>query len=564
MKEPAHEGLALKRLGGLLIIGVSLLATGALYDISPATAKEMGDTMTGTPSAPRNPRITMNVPGRITVSWDASEMGNVQNYAVYRTEGSDMDFSKESPVIWTPGTQLFYDDYSVAENKKYNYKIAALNGSMESSNSAAVSATQELSVFVLSGYANSPTSLHLSWSAQTAAEGYTGYSLYRATGNGEYVKIWETATLAPAYYDDINLMPGTSYSYYVAAAKSDGSTRRTANSQFSTPVAPPPASNSSQSSSVLPNYTTPTSSTPGAAIQLTAFFVSSTFTSSTLVQLDWNYTTGTTGYTVYRRAAGSPNPEIISKISSGYFFKTSFVDALLTPGVSYSYYIEADKGGRSAEVTPVRIAQVTAPKLTGTLTSKIKGTLSWNAIPDAVSYTLFSRFKNEAPIPLYSGTQTTYDDVSLLFPDEPYTHFVIAYGADDRPSPRSNEVVLLGNSYITASQITITGMDNTRIRPGNTFRFRYSIKNAYLDGSSTRPYRGNFRIERSIVNPKGVTIVRASTIWNGKSSDTFTSAPAISPNSGWMKGDYKMTINVYALQEKGRFIDSKTVGFRVE
>jgi hypothetical protein len=285
--------------------------------------------------------------------------------------------------------------------------------------------------------------------------------------------------------------------------------------------------------------------------------------SPTTVQLDWSHVTGTTAYTVYRRAANSSAPEIISKITSGYFFRTNFVDGSFTPGITYSYYVQSDKGERSAEVTPLRLSTLAAPQLTAKLTSKISAELSWNPIPGAVSYTLFSRNKDGGKDEgMYAGTETRYEtDVKT---DVPFYYYVIAYGADDRPSPESNEVVTLGSSYVPPSQITVTGMDSTRIRPGNAFKFRYSIKSAYLDTNSYYPYKGNFRIERLIINPRGTTIVRASAIWNPKYGDTFTSTPTVVSNSGWMKGGYKMVINVYALQEKGRFIDSKTVGFKVE
>ncbi len=550
------------RLGGLLVIGVGLIGLTLPLSLPSATyAKEMGDSVSmGAPSAPRNPRVTMNVPGRISIAWDAPETGVPEYYAVYMTEGAgNTDFTNVSANIFTPGTQTYYDAYGISENKTYNFKIAAQKGSFESSNSPLVSVTQEQSIFVLSGHHNSPTSLHLSWTAQQATEGYTGYSVYRTTGNGEYVKIWDTTTLTPAYYDDINLLPETSYSYYVVVRKNDGTTRSAGVVQLSTPAAPPPQSSSApQSSSILPAFSTPTTSAPGAAIQLSAIVMS-----PTIVQLSWTSVPGATAYTVYRRAAGSPTPVVISTLSS-YFLRTNFVDAAFTPGTAYSYYVSSDSGQRSAEVSPVQVASVAAPQLTGKLTSKASAVLSWNAVPGAVSYSLFSRHsKDSPPNVLYGGTETTFNE-GLFIPDRPYYYYVVAYGADDKPSLNSNEVVLLGDSYVAPSQITVNGMDNVRIKPGNAFNFRYSVKSGYLDTRSLYPYKGNFRIERSIINPRGTTIFRTSAIWNGKYGDVFNSTPTVITNSGWMKGDYKMVINVYALQENGRFIDSKTIGFKVE
>ncbi len=533
---------------------LSFTAVGILSLLATATtptfvfAKEMGDMMMGTPSAPRNPRITMNIPGRITVSWDASETGTVQNYVVYRTEGSDMDFASQSPVIWTPGTQLFYDDYSVAENKKYNYKIAALNGSLESSNSPMVSATQEASIFVINGHHNSPTSLHVSWSA---LQDIAGYDVYRAPSGGTFTKIYSSTNTIQSYYDDTGLSDGATYTYYVTARKNDGTTRSTAYLALSTPVLPPAPTTIN-----IP----PPAAVPGPVTGLSA-----SITSLTSIRLNWTAVSGASAYTVHRRAPDGSSYAIVGKVTS-----PSFADSGLTAGTTYTYYVRAENaqgesGQSSAEVSVSPGATLTAPTLTGKLTSMYSGELSWNAIPGAAAYRLYRRVGNDgAQAVLVKETEQTTHSEYLAIPDRSYKYFVAAISADKNVGPSSNEVQLIGSNYIPPSNISYSLQNGMTIKAGNLFFFRYSVKSNYMDKKNQRLYSGPLRIERYITNPKGALVSRTNATFTVTPGTTMTLSPTVFTGANWVKGEYKIHVSIYAQGEGGRLVDTGIFKFIVQ
>lgn len=159
----------------------------------------------------------------IDLSWNT--VASATGYNVYRSTSEDGEYSKLTDI---PVTTTSYVDIGLGGNTTYYYKVTAINAAGESAKSAAAAATTA-SVIVtpaipvnLSATATGTSSINLNW---TAVSGATGYNVYCAVGNGEYIKLTNSPVTMNSY-TSTGLNPATTYYYKVTAVNSAGESER--------------------------------------------------------------------------------------------------------------------------------------------------------------------------------------------------------------------------------------------------------------------------------------------------------------------------------------------------
>lgn len=201
----------------------------------------------------------------------------------------------------------------------------------------------------LSGTSNSTSSISLSWNSISTANSYDVYTC----GNQKI------ATVNSNSYTITGLNPGTTYSYKVRATNSNG------NSSFSS------CKSVSTQQPVVVIPATPT--------------LSGSSNSASSISLSWNAISNATSYELY-----NCNNQLITTRTSNSYTHTG-----LNSGTTYTYKIRAkNSAGTSgfSSCKSINTQQETpnTPVLSGISDSTSSINLSWNAIPNATSYTIFN------------------------------------------------------------------------------------------------------------------------------------------------------------------------------
>jgi hypothetical protein len=195
---------------------------------------------TAAPSVPGTPSATATSTTQISVSWGASTAGSscTVSYNVFRSTTSG--FAPSSSNLIASGlTATSYADAGLTASTTYYYKIEAADGSGTSAASAQASATTSGSGSCsavpsaptgLTATAASSSSIALSWTAVTPPANCTisSYSVYSSTGT--LIASGVTGTT----YTVTGLTASTTYSYYVEAVDSDGTSPASATASATT------------------------------------------------------------------------------------------------------------------------------------------------------------------------------------------------------------------------------------------------------------------------------------------------------------------------------------------
>ncbi|MGG1555150.1 pectinesterase family protein [Paenibacillus ferrarius] len=194
----------------------------------------------------------------------------------------------------------------------------------------------------------------------TAVVGASSYNVKRSTVSGGPYQV--VANVASNSYTDTNLVNDTPYYYVVSAVTGDGE------------------SSDSFQASVTPVYTPDPPSAP-AGLQGTA--------RDSQVNVTWNSVQGAESYNVLRSADGGAN---YTAIASG-LTATSFTDGgWLTNGTTYAYAVQSKNvGGDSANSVPLQLTPASPfdrPSNLAAVPGNNKVSLSWDAVPGAVSYSV--------------------------------------------------------------------------------------------------------------------------------------------------------------------------------
>ena len=257
-----------------------------------------------------------------------------------------------------------------------------------------------------------PFQVTVTWTASTSTSvnPLAGYYVYR---NGGLV-----ATTAGTSIVDNILSPGV-YSYTVAAYNTIGTiSMQSARSQLLSIV----------------SDTTP----PSVPANLTAAAATSS------VALSWSASTdnvSVAGYYIYR------NGNKIPGLGAGAFTATSYTDAGLQPGNSFSYFViaydAAGNSSRSQTITVMTVSDVTPPARPS-LSSAIPRSSSqidvaWQPAADNVAVAGYYLYRNAGLAATLSATSTSYHDVGLS-PATAYTYTLAAYDAASNISAQSYPV----------------------------------------------------------------------------------------------------------------------------
>jgi len=257
--------------------------------------------ITTIPDAPTSVVAMVNSENSITISWKG--VSGATGYRIYRSTTSSGTYELAGTT-----TAISYTSPGLTAGTTYYYKVAASNSSGEGPQSDKVSAiTLPMAPAGMTATANSTSSITISWSTVTGAD---GYKIYRSTtSSGTYEEISTSTTTS---YTNVGLTINTVYYYKVSAYNSSGE-----------------GSQSKISAITLPE--TPVGIT--------------TTTNSTSITINWSAVTGVDGYKIYRSTTSSGTYEEISSSTS-----ISYTDIGLTSNTTYYYKIAAyNNGGESSK-----------------------------------------------------------------------------------------------------------------------------------------------------------------------------------------------------------------------
>ena len=268
--------------------------------------------------------------GRVVVSWDAVEGGELQGYNVYRSDRSDGAYvllSAEGSGFTTGRTS--YEDTAVVAGQVYFYRLEAVGASgLVSEQSIFVSAEVEadevppaapVNVSVVADETE-PTRVTVRWNASLrdsdggALTGLSGYVLLRSDAGGGFAVI-DTVAADVREYDDTGLEPLTSYQYTVTAFDEAGNS-------------------SSQAISV--QVTTGGLAVPSGVVAVGGIG---------RVVVSWGAVSGAElqGYNVYRSDRSDGTYVLLTGGEGSGFTtgRTSYVDSAVVAGQVYFYRVEA-------------------------------------------------------------------------------------------------------------------------------------------------------------------------------------------------------------------------------
>lgn len=408
----------------------------------------------GVPSAPTGLTATPSttVFDRIDLAWTApaNTGGGITGYSIYRAGVK---------IATTTGTGTTYAATGLADNTNYSFTVAARNAYADTNNTQSAFATAAEAV--APGPPSPPQNIDatasiitagritVTWTAPatTGSGGITGYTLYFSTGQVIQDHLASTVTS----YNVDNLIPGTSYSFYVRAWNAIADTVGT----------PGPAS---------ATVTEQAMGSPDAPTAMTA--VASTVVAGRL-KLAWSQTGVFTGFNVYEVANGSAT--LVAALGP---VTTLTLDNLTN--TVHTYQISArnavtdasnpvSEGPRSANFsgTPGTNSTQAVPNLA--VTDATNAIYNGTYIITAVTGTTVQYAKQSANIPLAvvsSGTVTDSSNTALngsktILAIPNANQFTYSQVTPDVPA---NTVVLSGSVVDTTNQIyngtyTVTVVD---------------------------------------------------------------------------------------------------------
>jgi fibronectin type 3 domain-containing protein len=363
------------------------------------------------PDAPVVVTATAVSSSRIQISWDA--VPGATSYDVYYIATSSISF--QDLLLAGNVTETSYTHTGLEPSKGYRYYIKAKNGAGESNYSGLDLVGREYDDYRISANAatwsnvpynvvattESSRSISVSWDEVPDATSYDVYYSIGASDTRTFVaSVTETSCI------HTGLEPGTRYYYYIKAKnsewESDYSDYDVARTLYEAPS------------------TAPTSVTAVAQ-------------STSSIKVTWSEASSATSYNVCRAtSADGPyasvgTPTTISYIDTGlgesttYYYKVSAVnDAGEGPQSSYSSATTLEP--RPIIPIPSIPTGVTAHGTArGALSTGII-TISWNAVPGATSYRIYSPGKPNPsladPFEVIDSTSTTFYTFSSAYPGE--------------------------------------------------------------------------------------------------------------------------------------------------
>jgi hypothetical protein len=270
-----------------------------------------------TAAAPPPGSFTQSTPqmvsNNVSLSWTASQYAAA--YKVFRATGT---YTNTLTGTWSQVASgvsgLSYTDSTVSADTTYTYYIQSSNESgAANSGLLSILTTHAPSAFTQSAPSMSGSAVSLGWAASTYATSYQVYraeGIYTSTTTGSWSQV--ATGLTGTTYSDTTIVLGHTYSYYIKAVNGGG----TINSDFKNITTAPPSTFSQHELS----------------------YAAGTYN----VVVAWDASTSADHYKVFKLTGYSADPstgswtEQVTTTSA-----LTWTDTAVTPGVTYSYYIEA-------------------------------------------------------------------------------------------------------------------------------------------------------------------------------------------------------------------------------
>jgi fibronectin type 3 domain-containing protein len=338
-------------------------------------------TATAVPDSPSNITGTAGN-AQALIHWTAAN--NSAGYRLFRSTTSGGPYTL---IITTSNTA--YTDTGLANGTVYYYIASAYNNAGQSSPTAQISVTPDISIatpqiptgFVASAGDGQVTLL---WNTVNNA---TSYVIQRSTSaSGPYSSL---QVVTNSTYNDTNLQNGNTYFYIVASM---GPTGQSANSQVVSAIP----------TQVLTAPLPPTliNAVPGNGS----------------VSLSWTASTNAISYTIYRTNSRGANYSILAQTGTN-----PYTDTTVGIGSTYYYVISAsNNAGTSAyssEVNATPLSQISTPPAPSGINATAgdgQVTISWTSSAGASSYSISRSTNSTGPfISIGNLAFTSYIDTSV-------------------------------------------------------------------------------------------------------------------------------------------------------
>ena len=424
------------------------------YRTGEYSAEQTFTTPAVSPAAPTG--ITKSVTqNSVTISWNPVQTATMYDIVFNGTKYTIGATSRTFTGLY-PGTS-------------YPFKIRGVNSDADGIYTHEMTATTAPQVPTGISAVSTDTTLTISWNAM---QGATGYFVYF---RDQEIAVPGTDTSTTF----TNLTPNTSYTYKVCASSADG--RSPYSSEMTTKTTPPGPS--------MPEEATQTST-------------------ENSVTLNWNAVNGADSY------------DVIFDGQTYHVTRNTITINSLAPNTSYTYRVRANNANGSSEYGPAKTVKTapTAPAAPNESATKNSITISWSAVPGAVSYDILFNGTTYR----VTGTSRTIEGLSA---GQSYSYQIRANNADgsssysapktvstipDAPGrpgdvsaraatesititwvalPRAESYdVLLGNTIYetTGTTITISGLN-----PYTEYTYQVRAKNA--GGAGSYSVAGNIR-----------------------------------------------------------------------
>jgi len=258
-----------------------------------------------------------------------------------------------------------YSDFAVLSGFTYMYQVTAVNATLEGAASNASAETIPLSPF-LQAVPNAPY-VNLSWSA-TFGAGF--YNVYRSANGGPSTLL--ASGLATTSLVDSVATAGVRYSYEVTAVVNGTETPR-----------------SNAVTVHMPTFLNVVTAANGSFLQ-------------------WNAVGGASSYRVYRSTPGGPLTSLAQDLTG-----TSYTDAAVTSGATYTYWVTAVVAGQETALSNAVVR--TVPPFVNALAGVGSVFVGWTATPLATSYNVYRSTVSGAEVLYRTGvTTTSLFDVGLV------------------------------------------------------------------------------------------------------------------------------------------------------
>ncbi len=313
-------------------------------------------------SAPQSVTTLLATPGTFTavantttattvdMTWAA--VTHATTYRIDRsTDNANFTALTISPAL--AGTATSYSDTTASPGTVYYYRLAATNANGLSAYSPTLKVLTLPARPTLTATPASATSMTLAWAAVPGASSY----LLETSTDGT---TWTTlATQAGLTYSNTGLTADTAYQYRLTAINATGS------SQVSTVV-------TSTTILVAPSGVSATASA----------------TAPTEIDLAWTAVTHATNYKIERSTDQTTWTTLVPSpaLTGG---SAAYADTTCLASTTYYYRVSAiDASGTSAPAAAVHALTIPiAPTLTAVAASSTSVSLSWTAVPGALTYT---------------------------------------------------------------------------------------------------------------------------------------------------------------------------------